>query len=210
MYIRRKVFSNIQVNESEVRTFSTTEYELDENLQARLFSKKEDKEKEEDDKKAKAKKAVKVAAAGTLAGAGVGAGAIGGEKLINKLGDKIVNNVARGKNGKFVSVKGNAVKEAVLNTGRKMANADTVKNLAEKGNKTAKNIIEKGSKKLVDSKVGQAAAKQIEKVAEVIAKNPKAAKALGYGGLGVAAAGAGTAAGIKLSRKIKEKKAEKK
>lgn len=46
MYIRRKVFSNIQVNESEVKTFSTTEYELDENLEARIFSGNEEVQKE--------------------------------------------------------------------------------------------------------------------------------------------------------------------
>ena len=80
MYIRRKVFSNIQVNESEVKTFSTTEYELDENLEARIFSeKKEDGDKKEKDN-------VKTAAKAAI-GTGIGlhaAGTVANSYVTNK------------------------------------------------------------------------------------------------------------------------------
>lgn len=43
MYIRRKVFSLLQNEAGEVKTFSTTDYELNENNEVRMFSSNEKK-----------------------------------------------------------------------------------------------------------------------------------------------------------------------
>lgn len=54
MYIRRKVFSRIQDEAGEVKMFSTTDYELGENKEVRMFSKMEDDDYEKginDDRK---------------------------------------------------------------------------------------------------------------------------------------------------------------
>lgn len=40
MYIRRKVFSRIQDEVGEVKLFSTTDYEMNENMEVRLFAEK--------------------------------------------------------------------------------------------------------------------------------------------------------------------------
>jgi hypothetical protein len=221
MYIRRKVFSNIQVNESEVKTFSTTEYELDENLEARIFSNDETKEK--------IKKAAKVGgiAAGTAVGAGAAGiyGAKGLGKLVEKEGIKAILDAT--------TTKERAEADKVFLTGLKMQKAADAINkkvaagaqgVAEKSkaavkaakrwltNAEAVEAAEKYKAAKLAKGVKGAALKNVEKKA---AEMTKAASKTALGrkiAAGTIAAGvlaAGAAGGAKAASKKKSKSAKK-
>lgn len=202
MYIRRKVFSNIQVNESEVKTFSTTEYEFDENLEARIFSNDETKEK--------IKKAAKVG--GITTGTAVGAGAAGiyGAKGLGKLVEKEGIKAMK----KATTTKDMAKADKAILTGLKMQKAADVIN--KKVAAGAQGVAEKGKAAgewAKNTKAGKFTAKKAEKLAKLIADNPKAIKGIKIGGIATAGAAAAAGAGYggyKAVQAYKNKKANKK
>ena len=149
MYIRRKVFSNIQVNESEVKTFSTTEYELDENLEARIFSGNEEVEvqKEKDNVKTAAKAAIGTGiglhAAGTVADSYL---AKKSENALRRRGIRIANRsgINEAESYKEIFAAGKKYRKDLINNNKVFERALRAKNgkayKLYKGGRAAQNV----------------------------------------------------------------------
>lgn len=128
MYIKRNVyFSAIDQESGEEKLFSVNEVLSEDEYLERMYA-----EAEEEEKKSKAKTAAKVA--GGVAGgtAVVGGAAYGGEKLLNKAGEKIVNKIAgkRGPNGKFVKL--SPMEKKIRDLAVKARDTKTIQNAATK------------------------------------------------------------------------------
>lgn len=154
MYIRRKVFSLLEDEMGEERYFSTTDFELTDDVEERYYSNDEDKKG--------MSKAAKVAL-GTGAGLAAVAGGIYGGK---KFGPKLVSAAEKAKTKALFKalddeIAGKEVKGAITRKARMMKSA------GEGMQKPAK-YIESGYKSLKEklSKVGKKAAKEGKKTAD--------------------------------------------
>lgn len=127
MYIKRNVyFSAIDQESGEEKLFSVNEVLSEDEYLERMYA------EAEEEKKSKAKTAAKVA--GGVAGgtAVVGGAAYGGEKLLNKAGEKIVNKIAgkRGPNGKFAKL--TPMEKKIRDLAIKARDTKTIQNAATK------------------------------------------------------------------------------
>ena len=168
MYIRRKVFSLLNV-EGEDRYFSTTEFSLTENGEARLFAEKEEPKKE---KKSLGKKV----AIGAGVAAGTAAAAIGASKgagvVMRNSGKKALEKLANNKNVKFGSEEYKKLEEVAKNRMKRGAKLEKPADAIVEGAKGAVEGIKRGSKKAVEKveEAGKTLVKKVKKAPKVETK----------------------------------------
>ena len=150
MYIRRKVFSLLDV-EGEERLFSTTDINL-EDAEERIFSLNEDAEEylfseSEDDKKMSTGKKAALATAGTLAAAGAG---IYGSKLAGKAVIKQALKNSKKYRDEAASTFKNLTEEQMDDLAKKVAKELKIGKSMQKSADTVNSAVVNSAKKVKD------------------------------------------------------------
>lgn len=146
MYIRRKVFSLLEDEMGEERYFSTTDFELTDDVEERYYSNDEDKKG--------MSKAAKVAL-GTGAGLAAVAGGIYGSR---KAGQKIAKSVAaEARRYKNAATKGQLNYDTLYEANKKLAKKEAIADLLQgkpiiEGAKKGKAKVTEALKKLKKAK----------------------------------------------------------